>query len=151
MAIIKEINSINWADFETAYGKADEVPNHLTNLFSGDKKLAMDATHDLWCGLCHQHAYISNAALPSYDFIKNGLITLDDELKIELLDIIKGFAYCTTRGFYKSTNTQMQSWENELRKKLTADLEMFKQLSTNDEELISLFARDIISYLNTET
>lgn len=147
MTSIKEINSIKWADFETAYGKADKVADYLTNLFSGDKKLAMAATHNLWCGLCHQHAYISNAALPSYDFIKNGLNTLDDELKVELLDIIKGFAYCTTSEFYKATNTQMKFWEKELREKLIADIDTFKQLSTSNDELISLFALDVVGYL----
>lgn len=150
MTTIKDIHLINWADFETAYGKADKVPNYLTNLFSGDKKLAMDATHELWCGLCHQHAYISNAALPSYNYIKNGFITLDDELKVELLDIIKGFAYCTTQEYYKATKAQMQSWENELRKKLIADLNIFKQLSTNNEELISVFAQDIVGFLTAD-
>ena len=150
MTIIQEINSVKWTDFETDYGKANKISKYLKKLFSRDKKLAMDATHHLWCRLCYQHTYISNAALPSYKFIRQGLLTLDDELKLELVDIIKGFAYCTTYEFYKSTNTKMCLWEMELRKQLIYDLDIFKELSKHEHEMTSYLAKEIVAYLTEE-
>ena len=50
-------------------GKTPSVPRSLWDLFSGDRERAIRATGDLWAGLCHQHAYISSAALPAYDFL----------------------------------------------------------------------------------
>lgn len=147
----KEINSIKWSNFNTAYGKADEVAIFLTNLFSGDKKIAMDATHDLWCGLCHQHAYISNAALPSYDFLKTALLSLDDELKIEIMDILRGFSCCTSTKYYKTSNKSPENWEKELREKMLTDINIFKNLKNHSDEFISGFASDIVEDLMADT
>ena len=74
----KMIDEIDWSQYETAYGNAAQdiphfqagktpsVPRSLWDLFSGDRERAIRATGDLWAGLCHQHAYISSAALPAY-------------------------------------------------------------------------------------
>ncbi len=95
--LYKMIEDIDWSQYETAYGNAAQdiphfqcgstpsVPSSLWALFSGDRERAMQATSDLWAGLCHQHAYVSSAALPAYDFLMIGLKELDDGLKVELL------------------------------------------------------------------
>ncbi len=56
-------SEVDWTKFQTAYGRADDVPAELVRLVSTDRSIAMDATHKLWYGLRHQHAYISDAAL----------------------------------------------------------------------------------------
>lgn len=103
--IKNQIQSIDWSQYETAYGNAGEdIPSYtdpkhiipkmetqLLNLFSDDHEIAMEATHNLWCGLCHQYSFVSSAALPACEFLLYGLKTLDNELKIELLDILRGF------------------------------------------------------------
>ncbi len=83
MTISEKILAIDWRDFDTANGNAAEnipyyVPNgdgrgyvpgvarSLINLFSGDKKTALQASCDLWCSLCHQHSFVSSAALSAY-------------------------------------------------------------------------------------
>lgn len=138
------IDKIEWADFETAYGNAkDTIPFYLKNLFCIDKQIAMDATHQLWCSLCHQHAFISPASLPAYDILKTGLLTLDDQLKIEILDIFQGFSHCTCEAYFASTKQPPEKWEVELRQKLMLDITIFGELTADKNEEISQLAGTI--------
>lgn len=149
------IDEIDWSQYETAYGNAAQdiphfqagktpsVPSSLWALFSGDRERAMAATSDLWAGLCHQHAYVSSAALPAYDFLMIGLKELDDQLKVELLDIFLGFAVCTAR--YSSDAL----WPRQLRDKLRADLPVFAGLVSSLNEDIASFAEDIVEEIDT--
>jgi len=88
----KRVDQINWSDYSTAYGNACVVAKQLKELASTNPKLAMAASHDLWCGLCHQHAYISSAALPAFPLLIDVLKSTDEKLKVEILDIITGIA-----------------------------------------------------------
>jgi hypothetical protein len=150
--ISEKIDNINWADFETAYGNAEKtIPFYLKNLFCSDTEIAMDATHQLWCSLCHQHAYISTAALPSYDILKIGLLQLDDKLKIELLDIFQGFSECTNDRYFTSMKIKISDWEAEIKQKLFSDINLFEKLTKHSNEEISGFATNIVDSLtNTE-
>ena len=94
-------------------------------------------------GLCHQHAYVSSAALPAYDFLMLALREMDDELKVELLDIFLGFAACTGR----SAETD---WERQLRDKLTSHLPVFAGLVSSENEDIAYFAGSIVESLSQE-
>lgn len=148
----KMIAELDWSRYETAYGNAAQdiphfqcghtpsVPSSLRALFSGDHKAAMKATSDLWAGLCHQHAYVSSAALPAYDFLMLALRELDDGLKVELLDIFLGFAACTGRS-------AEADWEKQLREKLKADLPVFAGFISSGNEDISYFAGRIVEEL----
>ena len=138
------ITDINWSDFETAYGSAKKIPAYLQDLFSGDMDLAIEATGWLWASLCHQHAYISSAALPSYDFLLAKLNDANDLLKVEILDIILGFAVCTHAEYYKTNKLAPQEWEIELKRKLLGDFDKFKALSLSQNEDISYFAGEIV-------
>ena len=150
--LYKMIDEIDWSQYETAYGNAAQdiphfqcgqtpsVPRSLGELFSGDWNRAMAATSDLWAGLCHQHAYVSSAALPACDVLMLGLQELDDELKVELLDIFLGFAACTGR----SAETD---WEKQLREKLTNHLPVFAGLVSSEHEDISYFSQRIVEEL----
>lgn len=151
--LYRKISEINWSQYETAYGNAAQdiphfqcghtpsVPSSLRALFSGDHEAAMKATSDLWAGLCHQHAYVSSAALPAYDFLMIALKELDDELKVELLDIFLGFAVCTSRFSSEAL------WPRQLRKKLEADLSVFSGFLSSANEDIAYFSERIIENL----
>ena len=153
--LYKMIDEIDWSQYETAYGNAAQdiphfqagkipsVPHSLWELFSGDRNRAMRAANNLWAGLCHQHAYISSAALPAYDFLMIALRELDDELKVELLDIFLGFAACTGR----SAETD---WEKQLRDKLTSHLPVFAGLVSSGNEDIACFSERILEELTKE-
>ena len=65
---------------------------------------------------------------------------LDDELKVELLDIFLGFAVCTGR----SAETD---WEKQLRDKLTSHLPVFAGLVSSENEDISYFSERIVEEL----
>ena len=151
--LYKMIDEIDWSQYETAYGNAAQdiphfqagkipsVPHSLWELFSGDRNRAMRAANNLWAGLCHQHAYISSAALPAYDFLMIALRELDDELKVELLDIFQGFAACTERF------SSDAPWPRQLQEKLKADLPIFTALSGSENEDIAYFAGSIVESL----
>ncbi|MDF2193452.1 hypothetical protein [Paraflavitalea sp. CAU 1676] len=146
--IENEIDKINWTGYHTAYGSAtNTIPFYLKNLFCADNKISMDATHQLWCSLCHQHVYISTAALPSYDILKIGLTKLDNKLRIEILDIIRGFSTCTSDKYYTATNHTPADWERALKQKLLADLKLFQKLTNHPNSEISAFATDIVDDL----
>lgn len=138
-----KIDSIPWSEYETAYGNAAEegefknVPENLRRLFSGDKEAAMQATHHLWCGLCHQHAYVSSAALPAYGFLLHGLNVLDDDLKVELLDILLGFARCT------AGMSADESWQGQLKAGLMEYKAYFRTLTSHENEDIAAFSAEL--------
>ncbi|MCU0392389.1 MAG: hypothetical protein MUE81_14830 [Thermoflexibacter sp.] len=145
--IISVIDKIDWKDFETAYGNAEKtIPYYLKNLFCADFKIAYEATHQLWCSLCHQHVILSNASLPAYDILKIALFKLDDDLKIELLDIFKGFAYCS---IYLDSKDVQKEWVFQVRQKLLDDFEVFKNLIHHSEKQIAEFSKDICDCLET--
>lgn len=156
-SIRDRISEVNWADYETAYGNADEdipfyqnmedgcgyipkVSKSLIHLFSGDKAKAMKATHDLWCGLCHQHAYVSSAALPAYDFLLLGLQILDDELRFEIIDILYGFVICIPKGNYTG-------WQGKLREKMETDKPIFESFLSDNNHDIAEYINDIVKEL----
>lgn len=150
--LYRMIDEIDWSRYETAYGNAardiphfqagkpPSVPSCLWALFSGDREKAMQAASGLWAGLCHQHAYISSAALPAYDFLMLALRERDDELKVELLDIFLGFAACTGRN-------AETDWERQLREKLKTDLPVFAGFVSSENEDISYFSERIVEEL----
>ena len=154
--LYKMIDEVDWSQYETAYGNAAQdiphfqvgktpsVPSSLWALFSGERERAVRAASDLWAGLCHQHAYISSAALPACGFLMIALRELDDELKVELLDIFLGFAVCTGR----SAETD---WEKQLRDKLTSHLPVFAGLVSSENEDIAYFAERIMEEITDET
>ena len=149
--IVEKIATVNWADFETAHGNAQQtIPFYLKNLFCSDTKIAMDATHQLWCSLCHQHAFISTAALPAYDILKIGLLQLDDKLKIEVLDIFRGFSECTSDKYFIAVKRTPLNWELELKQKLILDINLFKKMATHTDEEISAFASNVIEDLTSQ-
>ncbi len=125
-ALEQELRQIDWSHFETAYGIAKNVPQQLVRLFAGDHAAAMNATHELWCGLCHQHAYVSSAAMPALPFLLRALDSLDNKLKIEVLDIICGFAICTSRD-------TLPDWERQLRHALLAESARFEALTRHQD------------------
>lgn len=141
----KQIDSIKWENFETAYGNAKETtPDYLKNIYNSDEKIAMKATHHLWCSLCHQHAYISSASLPAYEIIKDRIIECNEKLKIELLDIMYGFAACSN---HKTEDGKYNDLTAKMKRKLLKDKAIFKELALHKDEEIKDFAESILEEL----
>ena len=154
--IVSRIDDICWETIDVTYnwsseifGNAKEIANNLHDLFSGDMDLAMTAAHNLWCRLSHQHSYVSSAALPAYDFLVVGLEELNERLKVEILDIILGFAICTNSAAYKEAEREPLPWEVELKQRLISDTHKFNALALSNNDDISYFANEIISNIGS--
>lgn len=142
------IDQVDWSGVGTAYGDAENtVPLYLKNLFCTDESIALGATHQLWCSLCHQHAFISDAALPAYDILKVGLFRLNDNLKIEILDIFTGFASCLSNEYYTVPN-ELCEWEKQLQAKMLLDRKIFAQLKLDENTAIAEFSKRVCDYLD---
>jgi hypothetical protein len=141
----ERINAVDWPAYATAYGSANDVPSLLLALASSDHKAAMVASHKLWCGLCHQHAYLSSAALPAYPFILEVLRSANEQLTVEILDIFTGFAFRSTLG---PDGPSPNEWGRELREKLRDQLPLFRSLSKHSNDDIAQFAGSIVANLS---
>lgn len=148
----EKVKRIDWTLYETAYGNAgidiedyvnsnNYIPNIaslLIQLLSENHDEAMGATHHLWCGLCHQHAYISSAALPAFDFLMYGLKNLDNKLKVELLDIFYGFVVVIPK------EEPITTWQGKLRQKVVNERTYFECLSKSDDEDVADFSKEVL-------
>ena len=79
---------------------------------------------ELWCGLCHQHAYVPSAAVPAFPFLIIALRNCDATLRTELLDIFAGFVECTDPEHPGATG----EFQRELRSLLMTELPYFQTL-----------------------
>jgi hypothetical protein len=151
----ERLNAIAWGDFHTAYGPAVKVPGQLRRLAGPDRKAALDATHELWCGLCHQHVQVGSAAVPAFPFLLEVLDTADRDMTVELLDILLGFAIGVNRqravDFQRSLGrTEVapeEQWVANLRAALLAELPRFHRLAASPDEDVADFAERIVAEL----
>ena len=140
----KRIDAVDWGQYETAYGRADNVPELLKQLICGDRKAEIVAAGDLSNYLCHQTAYVSSASLPAFPFLLEVLRSTYDELAIEILDIFTGFDSCSCPEY---TKADQDAWKRELRKQLTKHVTFFSVLMKHEDEVISDMAESIIENL----
>ncbi len=136
-----DITGVDWASFNTAYGSAECVPDQLMSLGSDQDDIALKAAHDLWCGLCHQHAFVSSASLPAFPYIMATLETTNELVSIEILDILVGFSSCDTDGF------SHQDWINSLHQCMREEKHKFMLLAENRNPIIADFASTILENL----
>ncbi|MBE6888449.1 MAG: hypothetical protein E7485_00340 [Ruminococcaceae bacterium] len=151
----KLINSVDWSNHATVYGRADGtpsangqsfcVPEALRALFSEDTQNAVTAAEELWNSFHSKSRHIMSAALPSYDIIMHCLRTIENErICCELLDILAGFAECAAE------NVSDDKLSDAIRGKLICDIEYFKALSKNTNTEISECAAELCSLLDEE-
>ena len=141
----ERVDAIDWSAFATAYGSATDVGAKLKRLASGHRATAMAASHDLWSSLCHQHAYISSAALPAFPFLLELLNKADAEVTIEVLDMFVGFATCST---LEDGSPSPLEWQRELRQHLIAALPRFIKLARHSDSEVSGFAETLVENLS---
>lgn len=143
-----ELAAVPWAEYETAYGPATEVPEQLRRLGSADEAIALRASHDLWCGLCHQHVFVSTAALPALPFILRVLDQASPRLEVEILDILLGFARCTApEALTEAARRSQPAWIGELRVGVTAERARLERLARSPHAEVADFAQEILEEL----
>jgi hypothetical protein len=151
----ERIDLIPWGNFGTAYGPAVKVPHQLRRLAGPDRKAALDASHDLWCGLCHQHVQVGSAAVPALPFLLEVLDSADRELAVELLDILLGFAIGVNRRRFlefqrsrgRTAPVPEEQWVADLRAALVGELPRFEGLAGSSDEEVADFAGQIVAEL----
>ena len=149
MSSLKQrLAEVPWADYETAYGTATDVPLQLERLIVGGKAAAMPASHDLWCALCHQHVFLSSAALPALPFLLEALDGAGSALRVEILDILLGFARCTSEFEPAAVaGSEDHQWIRELRARMEAERPRFERMAARGESDEAEFARDVLEEL----
>jgi hypothetical protein len=141
----ERLDAIAWGHFDTAYGSAVRVPDQLRRLAGPDEKASLAASHELWCGLCHDHAYVSSAALPALPFLLEVLDRAGEQLTVEILDIFLGFASCTNPGF----ETAPPPWMAELRSLMAVERPRLGRLAAHPNSEIADFAKAVLQELES--
>ncbi len=132
------VTSVSWSEYETAYGNASVVSDQLLRLASSDHEAAIATTHELWCGLCHQHAYVSSAALPACPFLLEVFDATNDLIRVELLDIFLGFVSCT------HPKHATVDWQRQLHATMLDELPRFREHTKHTNSDIVAFAELIL-------
>ena len=136
------LDAIDWSEVTTAYGDASVVPSWLFDFVHADLDAAERAGGQLWAALCHQHAYVSSAALPALPWILEALRRTEEELVVEALDILLGFVVCTD-----DTDEAASPWKRELREGVRAAIPVLRPLVSSECEDIAYFAGRILEEL----
>ena len=146
----KQLSAVSWSDFDTAYGPATDLPGQLRRLAGPDLPDALAARHELWCSLCHQHVFVSTAAVPALPFILGALDVAGPQLTIEILDILLGFARCTKDAALKATEESypVPEWLTVLSARMAAERGRFEVLTRHPNPEARQFAQDILNELD---
>jgi len=105
--------------------------------------VALAASHELWARLCHQHVYVAPAAVPALPFLLEVLEHAAEDLAVELLDILLGFALCT--NVWRCDDPP--AWATELRDELQQALPRIERFVGHPAKNADYFARRIIDDL----
>lgn len=157
----QRVRGIDWAPYRTAYGSASKrlvfvrkdgrgpednwgsVADQLVRLASRDPAEAQTASHQLWCSLCHQHAYVSSAARPAFPFLLEVLDSACESLQVEILDIVVGIASCCLTGRLDPDG----EWAKELEVDIRSAVPRFRALAAHPNEEIADWANKYLQIL----
>jgi hypothetical protein len=136
--------AVQWSSLQSAYGSAQDVGKWLIDLTSLDWDTAFNASHMLWCSLCHQHAFISPAAVPALPFLFEVGKAATEGLLVELLDIFCGFAICSEPPGHGNPPGE---WVATLRAELKLEAGWFRELRSLPNPDGAAFAATIVECL----
>lgn len=151
------MHKVEWSQFHTIYGAADQVPGQIEQLYSPDETASLAAAADLARSLCHHHIQIASAALPAFPFIFEMLPSASAKLTAEILDMLVGFAITTDpvrmRQFASAVGKRRMpppAWVNELRDALQAALPRIAAYATHENPAIAGFARMFVEKMGKD-
>lgn len=132
--------AIRWSAFETAYGSGIFVPWWLLIFRFAPRALALKAGHKLDCSLCHQHAYVSSAALPAASFILDTLERPEPAVVDEALFHLLGYVECTD-----PRTKNAPAWHGELRALVRSALPRIRRFAEDADAEVADTARLLLS------
>jgi len=138
-ALSDRVNSIDWPKFKTAYGNASFIPQQLNVLESGSQQEQLKAAHELWCGLCHQHSFISSAAEPALPILLSLINDVPEKVQVEIMDILLGFSVCSL--------SDEELFHKNIRVNLKSNTALFTTLKNHSNEVVASFATEILECL----
>jgi hypothetical protein len=137
------LRAIDWAALETAYGPAHRVSEWLWDLRFGHPHLAEEGGHMLWCSLCHQKGQLADAAELALPFLLEFLPDVAPPLQCEILDILDGFAACSSPRFgYPSSG-----YHARVREKLRSARTAIAALANHDDPDARAFVQRTLAEL----
>jgi hypothetical protein len=149
---VDRVFKVRWWSYWTAYEIAWQVPLHIVELASTDKMTACRAAFDLGNELCHQHVQLSAAANPALPFIIEALNTADDDVLLEGLYILLGFAKGTNLTRVRDCcgpTALLPKWAGVVRETLLRQLPQFHAIARSRNVEVREYATVIIDELNT--
>lgn len=139
-SFLRGLAAIRWSAFETAYGFAMFVPLWLLIFRFAPRALALHAGHKLDGSLCHQHAYVSSAALPAARFILDTLERPEPAVVDEALFHLLGFVRCTDPRMKNAP-----AWHGELRALVRSALPRIRRFAEDANAEVADTARLLLS------
>lgn len=137
------LRAIDWGALNTAYGPAHRVPEWLWDLRFGHPHLADEGGHMLWSSLCHQKGQLAEAAEPALPFLLEFLPDVAPSLQCEILDILDGFAVCSSPRFgYPNSGHHAR-----VREKLRSATSIIAAFADHEDADARSFARRILGEL----
>lgn len=143
MTIWNKIHEADWAELDTAYGAAEDVPDQLEALRSASDEEALRAAGKLSGGLCHQGAFVSSAALPALPFILDALEECSAGVQQELLNMLVGMADCTGPD-------AVDPWEHQLGKELRRSTAPIQKLLESSSQEVRQGAEQLMALLRPQ-
>lgn len=140
--IKQQIKSIKWKKYKTAYGVAKDVPKDLIDLFSPNLDIACHALFNLETKLCHQHVFVSSAAVPAFPFILEALDS-NNELTVDILELLLGFARCTC----PKRKLENEDWVNEIWANVANEKSRFEKYMKSDVKDIREYAELLLTHI----
>lgn len=148
----QKLAEIDWTQYKTAYGVANDVPKQLERLTSKDEEVAVAAAYELDTGLCHQWLDVESAALPALPFLIEALDSAGEKLTGAILYVLEGFATCANPVYQAEWNKALPNWPArpwvaKVHEALRDEVPRFLSFQNHPNEEIRDCARNILAIL----
>jgi hypothetical protein len=137
------VRAIRWSEYEASCGNSPQsIPDLLIEMAGPDRAHTVPAAERLWNLLCHQHN-TAPVDVPALPFLLEILDNAPDDLAVEILDMLFGFA--ATTGWHRRHPGYVEPhWVTELRAGLAAELPRFRRLAESTNDDVAAFAEGIV-------
>jgi len=131
------VRSVDWSQYTHPCGQPQRlIPGLLLEIASGVGDSRFQAALKLWDIAAHQGC-VGPSALPTSKFIIEMLPTLPHEIQVEVLDTLYQFSGSLLERWWSD-------WSEDLLEAMGTALPELKQLISNPDDDVSVFAQGIV-------
>ncbi len=142
-ALWMRLRDVSWSEFSTSDGSGERIPRLLQDISSRKTSRAIKASHMLWKLLCKDD--IHHAAAPCSTFLIDLLHQAHNDVKFEILDIIKS---CISKLFNMK---EKNDWQKETWNTFAKALPIFRKLHKSGSIDLKIALEPIIELLQTDS